>query len=459
MAKFKILVVDDESHIRKILKDKLVKEGYTVFTAADGEAALAEVSGEDPDLVLLDLRLPHLDGMEVLNILKEEDPERPVVVITAFGSIDTAVEAMKKGAYDFITKPLNPDHLILVVAKALERRVLLSQAAYLQEEEERRIRDLKEKYGIEEMIGDSPEIGRVIETAAKVAPTDATVLILGETGTGKELIAKVIHDLSPRKEHPYVAINCGAIPETLLESELFGHEKGSFTGAVTLQKGKFELAKGGTVFLDEVGELPLALQVKFFRVLESGLAERIGGREPIETNVRIVAATNRNLEESVERGEFREELYYRLKVVTLTLPPLRERGADIFLLAEHFLERFREKYRKEIGGLTPEAVKAMKKYRWPGNVRELQHKIERAVIVGEEERISATDLELDPKTAEPSLMKEKEEELKIEMIREALRNNTGNVSRSAEELGISRRTLQNLMKKHKIRREEFLTES
>ena len=456
MPKFRILVVDDESHIRKILKDRLEKKGYQVFTARDGKAALEDIARHDPHLVLLDLRLPLLDGMEVLRTVRENDPERLVVMITAYGTVDNAVEAMKSGAYDFITKPLNPDHMTMVVAKALERKVLMSHAKYLREEEERRVQELKKEHKIEEIIGESPGIGEVIRTAAKVAPTDATVLILGETGTGKELFAKVIHNLSPRKDSPYVAINCGAIPDTLLESELFGHEKGAFTGAVALQKGKFELAHEGTIFLDEIGELPPAMQVKLFRVLENKEIERVGGKGPIETDVRVVAASSKNIKEEVEKGNFREELFYRLNVVALTLPPLRNRGGDVFLLAEHFLKSYGSKYGKKVEGFAPGAEKAMRRYGWPGNVRELEHKVERAVIIGEEPFILTKDLELEPEEGASPLLKAKEEELKIQLVKDALSRNLGNVSRAAEALGISRRTLQNLMRKYKLRREDYL---
>jgi len=455
MTDFRILIVDDEPSIRRILKDRLEKDGYQVFEAEDGKSALEEISKRDPHLVLLDFRLPLLDGMEVLKTARENDPERLVVMITAYGSIDVAVNAMKLGASDFITKPLNPDHVTMVVARTLERKVLMNHVRYLGEESEKSVYEMKKEHGIEEIIGESPQIREVIETVLKVAPTDAAVLIQGGTGTGKELFAKVIHNLSPRKDWPMVPINCAAIPDTLLESELFGHEKGSFTGACRLQKGRFELANRGTILLDEIGELPLGLQAKMLRAVESGAIERIGSSRPIEADVRIIAATTRNLEQEARVGKFREELYYRLNVVNLTLPALRERGHDILLLAERFLNRYARKYRKNIKGFDSEARRAMNRYDWPGNVRELEHKVERAVIMTAGEDVSAKDLELDILTQGTQLLKEKEECLKVELITDALSRNLGNVSRSAKDLGIGRRTLQGYMKKYKIDRDHF----
>lgn len=456
MPKPGILIVDNDPDCREILQDSLGMEGYAISTARNGEEALAKIAQENPDLVLLDIRMPRLDGMEVLRRVKEQTPERLVIMITAYGTIDIAVEAMKLGAYDFVTKPLNPDHVAMVVTKALERKSLVEESRYLRKEVERSIQELKREHKFEEIVGNSPKIREVIEQVAKVAPTDATVLIQGETGAGKEFFAKVVHDLSPRRNWPFVVVDCGAIPDSLMESELFGHEKGSFTGAYALQRGKFELADRGTVFLDEVGEVPLSLQTKLFRALESGVVERIGGKKPIKTNVRIIAATCRNLAKEVEEKRFRMELYYRLNVVSLTLPPLRERGSDVELLSDYFLREFVKKYEKAIDGFRPEAKAAIREYDWPGNVRELEHRIERAVIMTDQKYISAMDLEIDQEVMKPSALKEAKTEIEVLMVKQTLVRNRGNISRSAGELGVTRKTLRSLMTKYGLKRSDFL---
>lgn len=445
-----ILIVDDEPDIREILRDRLEGYGYRVITAVNGEEALTAIETEDPDLTFLDIRLPGMDGMDVLKKVKGMNPDSIVVMITAYGTIEQAVEAMKHGAYDFITKPLNPSLIQMTVTKALERKTLIDENIYLRREVQRNIETLKAKIGMEEIIGESSKMQDLLGQVAKVAPTDATILIQGETGTGKELIAKIIHDLSPRVKWPFVVVNCGAIPENLLESELFGHEKGSFTGAYALQKGKFELANGGSIFLDEVGEIPLSLQVKLLRFLENGIIERIGGKKTIKTEVRIIAATNKNLIEEMQQGHFREDLYYRLNVVLLSLPPLRERGIDIGLLANTFLDKSTQKYTKNIKGFTPEAMSFINVYSWPGNVRELEHKIERAVIMSEDTYISTKDLDIGHDTIKPALLKKTKKELEVQLIRETLLRNSGNISRSAQDLGISRKTLYNMLKRYGI---------
>ena len=457
MPAAKILIVDDDPDNRKILEVNLEAKGYATAIAQDGEEALLKIKRMDPDLILLDIRMPKIDGMEVLRRVKDEIPETVVVMITSYGTIEIAVEAMKLGAYDFITKPLNPAHVLMVVEKALERKSLIEESAYLRDEVRRNIEKQKGEYKFEEIIGNCPPIRDVHKQVAKVAPTDAIVLIQGESGTGQGLIAKAIHNLSPRKEWPFVVVNCGAIPETLMESELFGHEKGAFTGAYTLQKGKFELSEGGTIFLDEIGEIPLPLQVKLFRVLESGVIERIGGKKPIKTDARIIAATSKNLENEVKEGTFRMELYYRLNVVSLTIPPLRERGGDIDLLGDHFFKKFIEKYKKDLDGFTEAAREAIGKYSWPGNVRELEHKIERAVIMTEDRTISSEDLQISERGLKPSLLREAREGVESRrLIEESMAKNRGNISQSAKELGVTRKTLRKWMERYDIKRDEFL---
>jgi putative PEP-CTERM system response regulator len=451
MPKHTILIVDDEPDIREILKDRLEGYEYRVITAQDGYEALDKVSTEIPDLTLLDIRLPGMDGMEVLQKMKEADPDTLVVMITAFGTIELAVKAMKHGAYDFITKPLEPSLIELTVTKALERKTLIDENKYLREEIQKNIEMIRNDVGVDEIIGKSESMQELLRQAAKVAPTNATILVQGETGTGKELIAKIVHHLSPRKKWPFVVVNCGAIPANLLESELFGHEKGSFTGAYALQKGKFELANAGTIFLDEVGEIPLALQVKLLRFLENGIIERIGGEKPMKTNVRIMAATNKNLSEEMQKGRFREDLFYRLNVVVLSIPPLRDRGSDASLLADYFLRKFTEKYNKVLKGFTPEAMSFMSTYSWPGNVRELEHKIERAVIMSENVFITPQDLDMSLGDKKSMLLKKSKADLEIHLLRETLSRNKGNISRSAHELGISRKTLYNMMKRYHVK--------
>ena len=451
MPEHTILVVDDEPDIREILKDRLEGYGYCVITARDGREALTQEDSESPDLTLLDIRMPGMDGIEVLKKMKEWDPDSLIVMITAYGTIELAVDAMKHGAYDFITKPLNSDLIEMTIAKALERKTLIDENIYLREEVHKNIEAIKTKIGVEEILGESQKMQELLGQVAKVAPTDATILIQGETGTGKELIAKIIHNLSTRKEWPFVVVNCGAIPENLLESELFGHEKGSFTGAYALQKGKFELANGGSIFLDEVGEIPLVLQVKLLRFLENGIIERIGGKKAIETNVRIIAATNKNLTEEMRKGYFREDLYYRLNVIVLSIPPLRDRGSDVSLLAEYYLEKCCDKYTKRLKGFTPEAMSYMKTFSWPGNVRELEHKIERAVIMTDNAYISPSDLDMAQDEEKPALLKKTKEDIEMQLLRETLARNKGNVSRSARELGVSRKTLYNMMSRYHMR--------
>src|SRR6185436_14324397 len=371
-----ILLVEDKDSLRRVLRLTLENAGYTVTEAADARAALKEIAAGPHKLVLTDLRMPNGSGLDVLRAARAADGNIPVIVMTAFGSIDEAVQAMKDGAHDFLQKPVDSNHLLLLVERALEQGRLRTENVLLREEWARR-------YGFPRILGESETLKRAVGETQRVAQTEATVLLLGESGTGKELFARAVHHLSPRRDHPFVAINCAAIPETLIENELFGHERGAFTGASDRRQGKFELASGGTVFLDEIGELPLGVQGKLLRAIEEKVVDRIGGRAPVPVDVRVVAATNRDLKASVDKGEFRGDLFFRLAVFPLEIPPLRERENDIELLAKHFAAALGQELRGREAKLTDEAVAALRRHRWPGNVRELENAIERACILSD----------------------------------------------------------------------------
>jgi len=378
-----ILVIDDEKNLRWALQRGLSAEGHRVVAAATGGEGLELAAREPPDLVILDLRLPDLDGIEVLKRLRSADPRRPVIMITAHGAIETAIRAMKEGAYDYVTKPFDLDEMSVLVAKALDLRRLEGEVERLRDELDRR-----SGYGI--IIGDSEALRKVLALVDRLAETTANVIIYGESGTGKELVARAIHRRGPRAGRPFIAVNCAALPETLLEDELFGHEKGAFTEAVSRRAGRFEQADGGTLFLDEVGEMSPALQAKLLRVIEEREFQRLGGRETVRTDFRLIAATNRDLRAAVEAGTFREDLYYRLHVVPIQLPPLRERREDIPALVKHFIEV--KSHGQTLARVSPEAMQAMLDYDWPGNVRELQNAVERALITGGGEVIRLEDL-------------------------------------------------------------------
>ncbi len=371
VARARIVVADDEESVRFTLKKALERSGYNVYTAADGKAAVDTAERVSADLVLMDIKMPTLDGLEALSLLRDRHPGAMVIIMTAFGSLKAAVEAMKRGAYDYITKPFDFEELTLLVRRTLEVQTLTRELNRLKAQ-------LKDRQELDEIVGTSPEMQGVFKLVGQVADSDATVLVEGESGTGKELIARAIHKNSPRCHGPFVTVNCAAIPKDLLESELFGHEKGAFTGALATRRGKFELADGGTVFLDEIGEMEPALQTKILRVFEERRFERIGGEVPITADVRILAATNRDLQALVSRGIFREDLFYRLNVVTISLPPLRERREDIPLLITHFLRLYAGDDHKEI---CPEAITCLLRYHWPGNVRELENVIKRACLL------------------------------------------------------------------------------
>jgi two-component system response regulator PilR (NtrC family) len=380
-----ILIVDDERSMREFLAIFLRRAGHRVEAAAGGADGLSALKSREFDVVITDLRMPGVGGLEILAEAKKLHPETQVIVVTAFATTETAIAAMKAGAYDYLTKPFKVDEVGLVVERALERRVLHRENLVLRDE-------IKGRYKLERLIGKSPAMQRTFEILRKIAPARTSVLLIGESGTGKELAARAVHELSPRADKPFVPVNCGAIPETLLESELFGHVRGSFTGANTDKQGLFEAAHGGTLLLDEVAELPVAMQVKLLRVLQERKVKPVGGVAEREVDVRIVAATNRDLETEVEKGTFRQDLFYRLNVIQLRLPPLRERREDIPLLVDHFIRKFSAEHGRQVSGTDPEAMSALMGYHFPGNVRELENLIERAVTLASTDRVSSESL-------------------------------------------------------------------
>jgi two-component system NtrC family response regulator len=445
-APFRILVVDDEPAQRELVAGFLRKQGFEVALAADGTEAHTRFRAEPFDLVLTDQRMPGLSGLELIAALRRVNPEAAVVVMTAYGTIETAVAAIKAGAADYLTKPLNLDELLHRIRTVRERQRLVA--------ENRELRlALSERHRVEGIIGESGRMQEVLSLVHRVAASDATVLIQGESGTGKELIAQAIHHASARASGPLVKVNCAALPETLLESELFGHEKGAFTGAVAARQGRFELAHGGTLFLDEIGDLPLHLQVKLLRVLQEREFERVGSSRPVSVDVRLIAATHRDLAALAKAGRFRDDLYYRVNVVTIVVPPLRERREDIPPLIDHFVRKFAGTNRKRISGLTRDAGDLLLRYDYPGNVRELENLIERAVVLTRDEVIGAADLPLtlqEPAadTAPAAGLTAAVEAVERRMIHEALTRANGVQTRAAEALGISERALRYKLKKY-----------
>ena len=385
MGNYNILIAEDNDLSRENLNELLTQCGYEVKAVEDGKEAMNAVLEEKFDLIITDLKMPHVDGLELLKFLKEKDPSNVVIMITGYGSVNTAVDAMKLGAFDYITKPLRDELVKLTVARALSFVKLRKENTVLKDH-------LKDKQNFGKMIGYSDCMKKIFETIGKVSSSDSTVLIYGESGTGKELVARAIHYNSDRKNQPLVPVNCGAIPEELLESELFGHEKGSFTGAIRTKIGRFELAQGGTIFLDEIGDMSPALQVKLLRIIQEREFERIGGIKTIGVDVRIIAATNQNLEKAVAEKKFREDLFYRINVIPINLPPLRERDADIEILANHFLKRFSQVNKKNIARISAEAINCIMRYPWPGNVRELENLMEMLIVMKEEGDIDVDDL-------------------------------------------------------------------
>jgi two-component system nitrogen regulation response regulator NtrX len=454
MGHEEILVVDDEKNIRSALEGILKDEGYRVRGAASGEELLRHVAQTAPDLVVLDVWLPGMDGLQALDEVRRLHPELPVIMISGHSTIETAVRATKLGAYDFIEKPLSLEKTVLAVRNALDRH-------RLQQENQALRQTLAERY---EIVGESPAIQTLRAQIHSAAPSHGRVLIRGESGTGKELIARAIHRQSLRAERPFVEVNCAAIPDELIESELFGHEKGSFTGATTKRRGKFELADGGTIFLDEVGDMSLKTQAKVLRVLQEQTLERVGGSETLTVDVRVIAASNKDLEDEIRKGAFREDLFYRLNVIPFEVPPLRERGEDIPLLASHFLALFSREYGKRQKGLSPEAVGFLVQYAWPGNVRELRNVIERMVIMVPRETIAREDLAAslrlrfpaDPERAAATAeeldgtLREARERFEKAFIQRRLRESHWNITRAAERLGIERSNLHRKMKAYGI---------
>ena len=444
MGATRILIVDDEVIMRESLSGWLARDGHIVETAASGEEALEKLAQSRFDILLVDIKMEGISGLEVLRKVKENDPDVAIVMITAYGSISTAIEAMKHGAYDYLLKPFDPNQLGVLIEKIVEHQAQVRENLYLKEQ-------FKERTRFESMIGQSRPMQEVFDLIRDVAPTDATVLITGETGTGKGLAAKAIHTNSPRCEGPFVIVNCGAIPEHLMESELFGHQKGAFTDAKETKRGRLELAHGGTLFLDEIGEIGMRMQIDLLRVLEDRVFYRVGGTQPIEADFRVIAATNRDLKTAIEQEMFREDLYYRINVFSIHMPRLRERKEDIPLLAEHFLQRFTQETNKPIDAVDREAMDEMMLYDWPGNVRELENAIERAVVVGKERKVRSEDLPfyclLNPQPAGQSL-----KDIEKQHIRQILEENDWNVARSAKILQIDRSTLYSKIKRHRLQR-------
>jgi DNA-binding NtrC family response regulator len=439
-AKGRILVVDDEANARTALAELLRDEGYSIETAADGFKALPKLEEFAPDLLLTDLRMPGMDGLELMRKARELDPEMVVVLMTAHGAVDSAVAAMRQGAADYLAKPINMDELVIVLERELERRQLRAETGQLRER-------LSEKHRISSIVGSSPAMQEVFDTVLQVAPSRASVLITGESGTGKELVAAAVHEHSPRARGPFVKLHCAALAETLLESELFGHERGSFTGAVARRDGRFQQAHGGTLFLDEIGEISPAIQVKLLRFLQEHEFERVGGNQTIKVDVRVVAATNRDLLARVKQGQFREDLYYRLNVVAIEMPPLRTRVSDIALLATHFLARYAKENGKPVTGFADAALERLTRYHWPGNVRELENAIERAVVVCRGDTVRPEDLSssiVPAQSAEgtPAIPGTTLAELERYAILKTLEVTGGATSRAAEMLGISPRKIQ-----------------
>jgi len=436
---FRILVVDDEPAQRELISGFLKKQGFDVSSAESGVKALQLFRQDSIDLILTDQKMPHMSGLDLLQAVHAINPETPVILMTAFGSIEAAVSAIQEGATDYLTKPLNLDELLYRIRQVADRYRIINENRELREA-------LRERHRIEGIIGESGQMLDVLSLVRRVAPSEATVLIRGESGTGKELIARAIHFASPRASGPLVKVNCAALPETLLESELFGHEKGAFTGAVTSRQGRFELANGGTLFLDEIGDLPLHLQAKLLRVLQEREFEKVGSSRPVKVDVRILAASHRPLEALIKAGELREDLYYRLNVVTILIPPLRERRSDLAPLIDHFLRLFAEKNGKTIRGLTHEARDILLRYDYPGNVRELENLIERAVVLTRDDVIGSGDLPLTVQNPEVEGDRETNltvavEALERHMIKETLARSDGVQTRAAELLGISERGL------------------
>ena len=458
-----ILVADDDAVIREGLRRVLGMQGYQVETQPNGRLAMDRLQESSFDLLITDLKMPGMSGLEVLQAVRVLQPEMPVILITGFAAVDNAVEVMKNGAADYLAKPFTNEEILAKVRKALDARAVLLDEIYLR-------RELHDLHGFDCLVGESREMQKVYQRILQVAPTDSTVLITGESGTGKELVARAIHAHSQRREQPFVAVDCTSLAESLLESELFGHVKGSFTGAIQTKRGLFEVADGGTLMLDEIGNLSLTIQAKLLRVLQEREVTPIGGTQPIPINIRLVAATNTNLRDMVARGEFRYDLFFRLNIIPIDLPPLRERKGDLILLAGSFLKRYADENAKDLRGFAPEAIRALEGYDFPGNVRELENLVERAVVLAQSELIQAQDLEMPGADHGPAMLTDQDIPRNIDELKErkrqlreqaveplerafllsALERNGWNITRAAEEVGILRPNFQAMLKKQGI---------
>ena len=449
-----ILLVDDESHVLELLSVALEDEEYRILQARNGKEALSQFKKEKPDVVLLDIRMLGMDGLEVLCQIKESNQTSSVIMMSAYGAMETVLEAIKRGAYDYLTKPVNLEKMKLLIRRALEAQELAQEVTSLRTK-------VKEKYQLENIVGKHPRMFEVYKMIGRVMDNKATVLIVGETGTGKEVVARAIHFNGPFKDEPFIAIDCASLPSDLLESELFGHEKGAFTGAIAQKMGKFELANKGTLFLDEIGNLTLATQVKLLRFLQEKRIERVGGTNTIELDVRIITATNLDLEKAVKEGSFRDDLYYRLNVIAIPLPPLRERRDDIPLLAEHFLQKYRSESKGKVKLILPETMDLLMRYEWPGNVRELENVVERAIVIGKSDAILIDDLPLimqeqkvvfqsEEILSEKTPLEQRVEDFEKKLIIDALRKTGWVQTKAAELLSTSRNIVKYKMKKYGI---------
>lgn len=442
-----ILIVDDEKNTREGLKRGLANAKYRILLAADGKSALDLFAKETIDLLLADLKMPGIDGIQLMQKIKELSPETITIILTAYGTVEAAVNAMKLGAYDFVTKPVNLDEVNILIRRALSTRKIEQENIALKEQ-------LHERYGFENIIGNTPQLKQVFETIKQVAPTKATVLVIGESGTGKELIAHAIHANSPRVNKPFIDVHCASLAQSLLESELFGHERGAFTGAIQAKPGRFELADKGTLFLDELSEMDLNTQVKLLRVLETHYFQRVGGTKNIKVDVRVIAATNADLEEKIKDNKFREDLYYRLKVISIRIPSLRERREDIPLLIASFLKDFNKEHNKKVKSVNSAALDKLTNYSWPGNVRELRNLLESIVILSKKDEIDLEDLPayIREGTTPQSLLRDggKMEDVEKAMVIETLRKTSNNKTKAAQQLGISRRTLHRKLREYNL---------
>jgi len=443
----RILVVDDEWAMQEALRDWLKEDGYEVGLASSGEEAIVKAKQKNWEVILLDLKMPGMDGLEALKRLKEVNPEAEILMMTAYATVDTAVQAMKEGAFDYLVKPFDPDEVQMQIKKIVQHKDLVLENLLLR-------KTLEEKFQYDEIIGKSDAMQEIFGMISRVAPTDSTVLITGESGTGKELIAQAIHANSQRSYMPFIAISCGALPDTLLESELFGYEKGAFTGAIHAKRGRFEMADGGTLFLDEIGDISLKTQVGLLRVLQQKEISRLGSEKTTKVDVRILAATNRDLKQAIQEERFREDLYYRLNVISIHIPPLRERTEDIPLLVETFVRKFCAEMNKEEKKVGPSALKILVDYDWPGNVRELENVIERALVIGQGREILPDDLPFSKGVLRPTELPKSLKLMEKIHIERILKENDWNISKAARELEIDRQTLYNKMQKYEINKGE-----